>query len=530
MSTMRQQAAFSALARRHHASDSRWQTSEYERDASDRVHRNERQQGTTRVPAGTDCSATAPSMTRYLEALEADDESGWRSGDAAALDNASALSGSQAGAIFGPPPVHPLLPWLGAPGMKQTYLHDAEVARGRKERWVRVVSDTQSRRELVDLLWMYIADAETQRASLRRHATRLQRVARARNAEFTHWIQRMHEGDGDSGIDAFFEWPDPDAPALGAAGLQLSATRAGEPPSTSSSDAAATPSSGAAAAGMTDEAARAMLRDMHRHRGESGNIGDITALSAYEELPFLRRRLADDPGSLDPALKEWAQQHLGRDQPQPRRPGGDGSEEDRLQAGDEPLEAAGAATDANEAYDYRAEAPLSAATAAGGDAGGGAAGDFDTGSEQQPQQRQQADAAQAARQRRDERRAASKRAAAALYRPLRLRVSERRPTFDAEGCYFHVSPNALSAAAPGGSDDGAMPRMPSPDARPLRNFFRPRMVKARDSTHGPVVKIDWPTVRAAYGSKFKTDLSKEEVAAARERIIRLCRGEDPASM
>ena len=55
-----------------------------------------------------------------------------------------------------------------------------------------------------------------------------------------------------------------------------------------------------------------------------------------------------------------------------------------------------------------------------------------------------------------------------------------------------------------------------------------KMVKAirPGGPKGGVVKIDWPTVRAAYDPQAAT----EDRFRARERILRICRGEDPATV
>lgn len=85
-----------------------------------------------------------------------------------------------------------------------------------------------------------------------------------------------------------------------------------------------------------------------------------------------------------------------------------------------------------------------------------------------------------------------------LRRPLRKHLTKSRPTFDAEGVFFAVRPNATR----------------------LREV-RPSLLREGATD---VVKVDWPTVRAAMRGK---GIAR---AKARERMLRLCRGEDPETM
>lgn len=90
---------------------------------------------------------------------------------------------------------------------------------------------------------------------------------------------------------------------------------------------------------------------------------------------------------------------------------------------------------------------------------------------------------------------------------LRTHEDLRRATFDAEGVYYHIRPPT------GGAEDEEVERR------------KPKPVKGSDVFTGEVVKIPWNVVSA---SKKKGYTS--EILRAKERLVRLSRGEDPATI
>lgn len=92
-----------------------------------------------------------------------------------------------------------------------------------------------------------------------------------------------------------------------------------------------------------------------------------------------------------------------------------------------------------------------------------------------------------------------------LQRSLRVHQDRRRATFDAEGLYFHV-------------------RRPSEDAE---RVAKPKAVRGSDLTRlsTEVVKVPWGVVATAKQQGYTADTLR-----AKERLIRLSRGEDPNSI
>ncbi|RNF07292.1 putative U4/U6 small nuclear ribonuclear protein [Trypanosoma conorhini] len=93
-----------------------------------------------------------------------------------------------------------------------------------------------------------------------------------------------------------------------------------------------------------------------------------------------------------------------------------------------------------------------------------------------------------------------------LQRSLRLHEDMHRPTFDAEGVFYRVRRQ-------GNEEDRAA---------------KPRAVRGSDETAGrgsEVVKVPWDTVVKANEQGYSADILR-----AKERLLRLSRGEDPATI
>lgn len=83
----------------------------------------------------------------------------------------------------------------------------------------------------------------------------------------------------------------------------------------------------------------------------------------------------------------------------------------------------------------------------------------------------------------------------------------RRVTFDAEGVYYHVRPPSNSA-----EDEEVERRKPKP-------------VRGSDAFPGEVVKVPWNVVSTSRKKGYSSDILR-----AKERLLRLSRGEDPATI
>lgn len=90
---------------------------------------------------------------------------------------------------------------------------------------------------------------------------------------------------------------------------------------------------------------------------------------------------------------------------------------------------------------------------------------------------------------------------------LRAHEDWRRATFDAEGVYYHVRPPSNSE-----EDDEVERRKPKP-------------IKGSDAFLGEVVKVPWNVVATARKKGYSS-----EILRAKERLLRLSRGEDPATI
>lgn len=178
--------------------------------------------------------------------------------------------------------------------------------------------------------------------------------------------------------------------------------------------------------------------------------GEVFQKDSPSSFPFLRRRAVENESSLDPSLVDWTLQHF--------------PEDDKGSFADSPCvrhpeggEKAMAAAEDGAAQPRKAVRP--------------------------PHARER------------------------LAQSLRSHENMQRPTFDAEGVYYHVQP------AGGDIDD---------------SVAKPKPVKGSDAflTHRTdVVKVPWEVVTTAKKPGYTHNILR-----AKERLQRLSRGEDPATI
>lgn len=545
----------------------------------------------------------APTLAHYIESLDREDDTGYLSvGNGQQLDftihrrQHSSASPSSSSSLLptspvpidsaratgdevldGPPSVESLLPWLEAPVpgkgamgsgsrtqlREKTYLAQAQATTGRKELWAKTVSDPTRRRQLVDTLWSYINDADEQTREVERDAYRTFVRAKQNSEEFVYWIRKML----DEGEDAFWDWPDPDEVNYEERRrIQLAALNG------NNNNNQQQLLLGGGAEDMSDtgkmlERQRldsALLRRVERNKLGSAMVGgDISVdapLAPYEDLPFLKMRMQENPDSLDPALKAWASQNLeiteedkAKLQQSKKNNNNEENDEDDV-AGEEGGKKKGSEGEENDSELLNEENSDDAlnysqnfAAAENNNNDNSYLKSVSTSSSSSSAQQQQQNVHQTREERarsRFERRLRKVEALRRLHLPVKHRVKMRNSTFDTEGVYFHVAPKELAnldttastsafenktSSSSSSIDDIVSSASPS-SSSVKKSFFKPKMVKATDDISKGVVKIDWPTVRAAYAGKRATDYSREDQASARERIIRLCRGEDPNTL
>lgn len=480
-------------------------------------------------------------------------------------------SGASDDRTFGPVPTADLLPWLSAPNGKKTYINSIEIAAGRKEMWHKTIQDPHRKRQLVDSLWMYICDAEAQAQLVEKQAVKQYLSTKRNSEEFTHWIKKMRDG----GVEEFFNWPDPNESSVAErrdAQEQQKQLPQDELIGLEKGTTTATKELSIVDQQQLDAK---LLSKLNRKRKEfaqshgvsvksyremTEDISENTPLAPYEDLPFLKMRMHEDPSSLDPALKEWAEQNLDMSDVEANIKKTQEIDEKDEETGKEGREEA-------EDIHHQDVSSQGVVSELGGrhDDGGlqksigeGNNGVLATTTPTPPTKLSPEEKARkrlASRLRQSE-------ILNRLYMKTKKRVKMSKVTYDDEGVYFHVMPKTVTQAAfdndtdnnqqnqnenenrrsttlSSDDDDHSTPidsiiydgKFTSSTKKSMgKSFFKPKMVKASDNTSRGVVKIDWPTVRAAYAGKRKTDYSREDQAAAKERIIRLCRGEDPNTM
>ncbi|KAK7200990.1 hypothetical protein NESM_000158400 [Novymonas esmeraldas] len=392
----------------------------------------------------------------------------------------------------------------------RTYLDDAERLHGRKETW-HAVEDAALREKLVAILQDYLRDtlaaARLEAKDARKFAILCSTAARHYRAHVSSAAFGMPDGlqgwarrtVADGAVEPASPAPldglstSADAEAATSLGERAGAPDATAPMAVARGDddfsTASSPSPPSSAA----ERAAAQMREERRRRGAEADLSHTVALSdlpptdgrhpPQSAFPFLRQRAVEHGATLDPSLVDWTAKYFPDDD------AATFAEPPRLRTSMMADSAEGAALDASGAGASGSDGDGATPLAAHGVAGSRRPSGFAPPSSpvlHRP-------AALHARHR--------------LQRSLRDHENRHRATFDAEGIYYKVRRQSEV-------DDRAP---------------KPQQVKASDlDTPGrrpEVVKVPWAVAARAKAQGYSSDTLR-----AKERLIRLTRGEDPETI
>ncbi|CAM39616.1 conserved hypothetical protein [Leishmania braziliensis MHOM/BR/75/M2904] len=389
----------------------------------------------------------------------------------------------------------------------KTYLDDAERLYGRKETW-HTVEDAALREKLVAILQDYLRDtlaaARLESKDARKYAFLCSTAAR-------HY--RAHVSSGAFGLpEGLQEW----ARKVLARRASTTTTKSSTALSTSldvqegDADAdeklretgvASTPWHAAAADKhhgnsassfhSEEENAAAQFREARQRRGAEANLAHTVATadlpdadsrhSPHSAFPFLRQRALENEATLDPSLVDWTAKYFAEDDARTF------AEPPRLRAGMVQSEE-GSVSD----YEATEDGPKERGTSPLGILGA-------------TKDRGPSDFAPPAST--VAHRPVSLHARHRLQRTLRDHENRHRATFDAEGIYYKVRRQSdVEECAP-----------------------KPQQVKASDleapGRRPDVVKVPWSVAAKAKAQGYSSDTLR-----AKERLIRLTRGEDPETI
>ncbi|KPA85457.1 putative mitochondrial hypothetical protein [Leptomonas pyrrhocoris] len=385
----------------------------------------------------------------------------------------------------------------------RTYLDDAERLYGRKETW-HSVEDAVLREKLVAILQDYLRDTLAAARLEAKEARKYHHLCSIAAKQY-----RAHVSSGAFGLaDGMQAWA-LDVLKSRSSTLQ-SKSASGEVSADTTADSTDTLSYASSSpiltegdvsmttpsATSTDETAAAEFREKRRRRGEQAVLAHTAAITDLPDadvrhtpqsaFPFLRRRAVEDESTLDPSLVDWTAKYFPEDdartfaEPPKLRQHGGGSARDT--AGEE--DGGGDASSRNEQRTH-------------GFGFGGPRVDT-AGNAVDPASLNSTATS---------RRATSVHARHRLQRTLRDHENRHRSTFDAEGVYYKVR------------------RQSEVDERAPK----PQAVKASDlepaGRRSEVVKVPW-----SVASKAKAQGYSSETLRAKERLIRLTRGEDPETI
>ncbi|KAL7709299.1 hypothetical protein N2W54_007841 [Lotmaria passim] len=385
----------------------------------------------------------------------------------------------------------------------KTYLDDAERLYGRKETWA-AVDDAVLREKLVAILQDYLSDtlaaARLEAREARKYHHLCSMAAKQYRAHVTSgafgmademqaWAQDVLRGHlAASSADAAVGEASVNVAAVDSssatAGPSSAALNDGEGPTLSSSSAAA----------GSDDSAAMELREARRRRGERAVLAHTAAMADLPDadarhtpqsaFPFLRRRAVEDEATLDPSLVDWTAKYFPEDDARTF------AEPPRLRTHARSDDGGAATAPAGD--DGDGDVTQSAAQAGSGPGFGDVQG---------------ADAFVSPSSPAAPRRLRSMHARHRLQRTLRDHENRHRATFDAEGIYYKVR-----------RQSEADERAPKPQA-----------VKASElepaGRRSEVVKVPW-----SVAAKAKAQGYSSETLRAKERLIRLTRGEDPETI
>ncbi|KAG5474317.1 hypothetical protein LSCM1_03097 [Leishmania martiniquensis] len=396
----------------------------------------------------------------------------------------------------------PDVPWREL--KTKTYLDDAERLYGRKETW-HTVKDAALREKLVAILQDYLRDTL---AAARLEARDARKYAFLCSTAAKHY--RAHVSSGAFGLrEGLQEWARGvvagRAPFSSAAKLSTSSSTssdagdddAGAEGTTQGTGDSLAPShaasvdkhngNSAALSPSQEDLKAAQFREERRLRGAEASLIHTVAMenlpdadlrhSPHSAFPFLRQRAVENKATLDPSLVDWTAKYF--------------SEDDASTFAEPPRLRAGMVEDEEEsAPDLEA--------ARDSHQGGGASS---SGACNAAKGRQSTGFAPLSP---STHRPVSIHARHRLQRPLRDHENRHRATFDAEGIYYKVRRQSeVEERAP-----------------------KPQEVKASDleapGRRPDVVKVPWSVAAKAKAQSYSSDTLR-----AKERLIRLTRGEDP---
>lgn len=364
----------------------------------------------------------------------------------------------------------------------KSYLDDAERHYGRKETWAVAYKDNPERlADLTMLMTDYINDLLAQSKMAHNRAVRLRSRCIKQQMQFQSYVIA-----GASNPAVLRAWA-----AEEALKHPNDANDTAEEPSTTRP-----PLNAVSSGELVDEPVASKeeeeRRELHRReRYERGLNAQLTSSSAaldgmtqrdqrfagYSAYPFLRQRAVSpaDSHTLDPSLVDWSAKYFPDD-------------------------------------DHATFVPPRALQQAAATARGTGApeqmqlSDSETVARSEGAGRQGSNSTKSPKQRRHPTAGTTR---ARLGATLKTHLETRRPTFDGEGTFYHVRQNGLDGDVASGRAAKPTKQMKSSEA----------LGKGQ-----AVVRVDWDTVTKAHSTR-KTP----EVHRARERLIRLTRGEDPTS-
>lgn len=382
----------------------------------------------------------------------------------------------------------------------KTYLDDAERLYGRKETW-HTVEDATVREKLVAILQDYLRDTL---AAARLEAKDAKKYAFLCSTAATHY--RAHVSSAAFGLpEGLQEWAHGilagRAAEAAEAGREAAAVETETPAEAGIGEASSTdgvagaPGSAATAAASpplnkADEEAAA-FREERRRRGAAASLAHSAAVADLPEtdtrrspqsaFPFLRQRAVENEATLDPSLVDWTAKYFPEDDASTF------AEPPRLRAGMmDGEDGSGGGT--------KKEGTGPQAGSTGTRRGlGFARGGHSPGTEPSDSPRS--------------RRSASVHARHRLHRTLSEHEDRHRATFDAEGIYFKVR-----------RQGEAEERAPKPQQVRASELEAP-------GRRPDVIKVPWSVAARAKAHGYAS-----ETLRAKERLIRLTRGEDPETI
>jgi hypothetical protein len=376
----------------------------------------------------------------------------------------------------------------------KSYVDDAERHYGRKETWaVTYGQDPERIADLTMLLTDYLKDLHAQ------SNVELSRIKKMRTQ--CSRLQRQYQSYVIAGVSnpaILRSWA---AEEISKAEAKRRSKEGNAAPSdeAAASTAEVDATDDTASPSTEEDERREVHRLQRRARGESAVLTNSAAfdellpkeqrVAGYSAYPFLRQRAASkESHTLDPSLVDWSSKYFPDDDDQ--------------------------TFDAPKAMMREHGAPAGAADAGRGVSSGGPAAWEAANHDDGPPPAASETQRKAKRVRRYPTGAQSK---AALGTTLRDHLDTKRATFDAEGTFFRVRP--LSAL----EDVGARRATPTKQIKPSEWRSHSQRGNSAEGV-GDVVRVDWDTV-----VKSRATVKTPEVHRARERLVRLTRGEDPSS-